>query len=123
MPRKKKPAPATSLPETVEIMQVPPSVRREVAARCVLGISPNTFDAARKREDFPKPFVLGPQCLVWSTSELLAWRDRQRGIENPPPLNPGANSKESQHKMAERARRLHAAAYRRKGPASKREAA
>lgn len=89
-------------------MQVPPTVRREVAARVVLGISPNTFDSLRKRPDFPQGIWYGPQCLVFDTAQLLAWRDKQRGLtqHDVSPMKPEANSKNYQPKLAEAAQRI-----------------
>lgn len=134
MPRKKSPpgprVPATTSPE-VAIMQVPPTVRREVAARVVLGVSPSTFDALRRcRPDFPQGMAYGPQCLVFDTAQLLAWRDKHRGlsVDEVPPLKPSTNRidlrKVDARSLAKGAKELHARTYVRKGPAtSKQEAA
>lgn len=103
MPRKKKPVALTPPPEAT-LVQLPPTVRREVAARVVLGVSPNTFDALRKRPDFPGEIWYGPQCVVFDTAQLLAWRDRQRGLSQCDvlPMKPQANSKAAQQRMADR---------------------
>lgn len=105
MPRKKKPAPA--LPP-IAIEPVPPTVRREVAARVVLGIHPSTFDALSKRPDFPKGMRYSPQSLVFDTAQLLAWRNKHAGLgpDEVQPMKPQANTKESMRKMAERAQRI-----------------
>lgn len=111
MPRKKKPAALTS-PAEVTIMQLPPTVRREVAARVVLGVSPNTLDSLRKRPDFPGEIWYGPQCVVFDTAQLLAWRDRQRGLtqHDVVPMKPQANSKAAQQRLAERQKAMAASA-------------
>jgi predicted DNA-binding transcriptional regulator AlpA len=42
------------------------------AAR-IIGISERTLHNFRKREDFPKPIVLGPRTVRWRRQEIEAW--------------------------------------------------
>jgi len=52
--------------------ELPLLVPASVGAK-IIGVSERTFHAFRKREDFPKPIVLGPRAVRWRRQEIEAW--------------------------------------------------
>ena len=53
-------------------MQPPLLISADSAAQ-IIGISKRMLHYLRKREDFPKPIVLGPRAVRWRRQEIETW--------------------------------------------------
>jgi len=51
----------------------PPLLLSAALASEIIGISKRMFHNLRKREDFPKPVVLGSKAVRWRHHEIEAW--------------------------------------------------
>jgi len=51
----------------------PPLLISAASAAQIMGISKRMLHYLRKREDFPKPIVLGPRAVRWRRQEIEAW--------------------------------------------------
>jgi predicted DNA-binding transcriptional regulator AlpA len=51
----------------------PPLLRSAASVSEIIGIRKRTFHNRRRRDDFPKPVVLGMSTVRWHRHEIEAW--------------------------------------------------